>query len=112
MRGHLIVTTFNNIFKYIRLFNLNLQEDYGISRVCAHIFARSQFSSRTLLQHPQMHSCCSCYVIGRQAAAVRGGNLFHFKLLGLWEGGNAGQDLELYFSGVICWLHNRHLGLY
>jgi len=46
----------------------------GISTACAHIFAGSKFSPRTLLQHPQMHSCCSCYAFGRQAAAVRGGN--------------------------------------
>ena len=45
----------------------------GFSRVCAHIFSRSKFSSRTLLQHPPMHSCFSCYAFGRQVAAFRGG---------------------------------------
>src|SRR6218665_430364 len=43
----------------------------GISRVCAHIFPRSKFSSNTLLQHPPMPSC---YGFGGQFAAVRGGN--------------------------------------
>src|SRR6218665_91284 len=43
----------------------------GISRVCAHIFPRSKFSSNTLLQHPPMPSC---YAFGGQFAAVRGGN--------------------------------------
>jgi len=43
----------------------------GISRVCAHIFPRSKFSSHTLLQHPPMHSC---YAFCREVAAVREGN--------------------------------------
>jgi len=43
----------------------------GISRACAHIFARSKFSLRILLRHPRMHSC---YAFGRQIAAVRRGN--------------------------------------
>src|SRR6218665_392376 len=35
----------------------------GISRACAHIFARSKCSLLTPLQHRPMQSCCSCYAL-------------------------------------------------
>src|SRR6218665_2529096 len=76
---------------------------------------------------PHYYSCCSCYAFGCQVAAAREGMLQKFtkereqtqildwnvvgRPLSLTHSmrSNAGQGLELYFSGVICWLHNFHL---
>ena len=48
---------------FMQKFSSSIQLLFGISRACAHLFARCKCSSLKLLQHPPMHSCCSCYAL-------------------------------------------------